>query len=76
MVGGYDGSSPLPSTSAFPPSTCSLPPLSEGREGPSLSLLEGRLEACGGMDGSYTSLFSCLSWSPGSPTWSSSYTMR
>merc|ERR1719430_448714 len=76
MIAWYDGSSPLPSTSVFPPSTCSLPPLSEGREGPSLSLLEGRLEACGGMGDSYTYLSSCLSWSPGSPTWSSSYTMR
>ena len=76
MVGGYDGSSFLSTTSVFPPSSCSLPPLGEGREGLSLSLLEGRLEACGGMDDSYTYLSSCLSWSPGSPTWSSSYTMR
>ena len=76
MVGGYDGSSPLSSTSVFPPSSCSLPPLGEGREGLSLSLLEGRLEACGGRDASRTFLSSCLSWSPGSPTWSSSYTMR
>ena len=75
MVGGHDGS-PLPSTSVFPPSSCSLPPLGEGREGLSLSLLEGRLEACGGYDASRTDLSSCLSWSPGSPTWSSSYTMR
>jgi len=32
--------------------------------------------ACGGRDGRYTDLSSCLSWTPGSPTWSSSYTMR
>ena len=76
MVGGFNGSARLSSTSVFPPSSCSLPPLGEGRQGLSLSLLEGRLEACGGIGYSYTFISSCVSWSPGSPTWSSSYTMR
>jgi len=74
VVGGSDGS-PLSSTSVFPPSPCSLPTLGEGRAGPSLSLLGGSLVACGGWDGS-TALSYCVSWTPGSPTWSSSYTMR
>ena len=75
VVGGSDDDGGIP-TLVFPPSSCSLPHLDEGTFGLSLSLLEGRLEACGGRDDSGTYLSSCLSWSPGSPTWSSSYTMR
>jgi len=53
-VGGSDDDGGIP-TLVFPPSSCSLPHLDEGDNfagtfGLSLSILEGRLEACGGLD--------------------------
>jgi len=75
VVGGMNDRR-IYSTSVFPPSPCSLPPLESWRGGHSLSLLDGRLVACGGSGRLGTPSSSCESWSPGSPTWSSSYTMR
>ena len=79
MVGGFNFKNGAESSvELFPPSaTCSVPDLPEIRGGHSLSLLPGgRLVICGGMDGSFSQLDSCLSWVAGNNSWTHLYTMR
>jgi len=61
----------IKTSEVFPPSPCSVPPLEEGRQSHSLSVLGGALVVCGGEKNDYPfkSSFNCSTWSPGADSW-------
>ena len=67
----------LKTSSTFPPSPCSIPPLPEGRYAHSSIFLPGvKLVICGGRFVNGTIIDACLSWEPGNSTWHFCHTMR
>ena len=67
----------LKTSSTFPPSPCSIPPLLEGRYAHSSIFLPGvKLVICGGRFVNGTIIDACLSWEPGNSTWHFCHTMR